>query len=103
MPSNTAQVVTRRGDLADRRNVSTLHLPGVPVAQVVDSFLTITQQDILQSFGVSMLQEFVTPGGAELRPVAFRRVDPVASRPLTETFPQETVRILRRRTVGLGA
>lgn len=102
MPANTAQVVTRRGELADRRNISTLHLPGVPISAVADSFLTDPQIAILQSFVDVSLLPIITVGGAELNPCAFRRADPVGSRHLTMGFVQNTVRILRRRTVGVG-
>jgi len=103
LPANTAQVVTRRGDIADRRNISTLHLPGVPVAAVENSFLLPAQQALLQSFVDQSCQAIVTPTGQLFVPVAYRRSDPAFSRKVTEGFVQNTVRVVRRRTVGVGA
>ena len=103
MPANTAQVVTRRGEIADRRNISSLHLPGVPVAAVVDSFLTAVHMAKLQEFGTASCQAIVTSDGTEWQPVAYRRTSPGDSRQLVEAYVQNTVRVVRRRTVGLGA
>lgn len=102
MPANTAQVVTRRGDIADHHNISDLHLPGVPIASVLDSKLTVQQLVALQTFLDESLRSYVTAGGASLVPVAFNRTTPSTSRELIEGYPQDTVRIVRRRTVGLG-
>lgn len=103
LPSNTAQVVSRRGDLADRANISDIHLPGVPVGAVISSELTGPQLTLLQSFGTASVQPYVSATGGNYQPVAFHRESPVLSRKLTESFPQDTVRVMRRRTVGLGA
>lgn len=102
MPSNTAQTVTRRGEIADRRNISSLHLPGVPVASVTDSTLTPEHMVALLGFATKSVEAIVAAGGVELQPVAYRRVDYGFSRILTEAFVQPTVRVVRRRTVGLG-
>lgn len=103
MPQNVAMVVTRRGDLADRHNISTLHLPGVPLDFVVNGNLTDDAIAALEEFANATLQDFVLISGQELKPCAFRRSDPPVSRMLTEAFAQRTVRVMRRRTVGLGS
>jgi len=103
MPQNVAMVVTRRGDLADRKNISTLHLPGVPASEVAAGVLSLDQQIALNDFANASIQPFVLTGGQELYPCAFNRNDPSFSRILTESFAQQTVRVMRRRTVGLGS
>jgi hypothetical protein len=103
MPANTAQVITRRGEIADRHNVSSLHLPGVPVASVINSFLTDAHRLVMTPFANKSVESVVASDGTIFSPCAYRRDNPAESRVLLEAFPQTTVRILRRRTVGLGA
>lgn len=102
LPANVAQVVTRRGEEANRRSISTLHLPGVPVAAVVGGILDGAQKALLQDFADIACDANILVGGATLQPCAFTRLAPDTSKLLVEGFPQDTVRVMRRRTVGLG-
>lgn len=103
MPPNVAQVATRRGDRANRHNISNLHLPGVPVPSVVDGRLNAIQADRLQQLATESCDPITLVTGNEMVPVAFWRGNPFSSAQVVEGYPQDTTRVMRRRTVGLGS
>jgi len=98
-PPNVAQVVTKRADVASRRGIGTLHVPSVPNAQIADGKLLGGQLTRLSALGTALSAALVT---ARMDPVLLRRDLPAASPIITSTVAQETVRVERRRTVGLG-
>ena len=100
---NIAQVVTRRGELAIRRAVSNLHLPGIPQNGYSGGFLEFTQLTLLEEFGQASVNQIPLTSGNTMKPVAFHRANPTLSEFLITQYGQPTVREMRRRTVGLGS
>lgn len=100
---NIAQVVTRRGELAGRHNVSNLHLPGLPTGRVDSGFLTNAQLTELQAFVTKSCEVIPLASGAVLKACAFNRAAPASSALLVQGYVQPTSREMRRRTVGLGS
>lgn len=102
---NVSAVITRRGLVADKRSISTLHMPGLPDDQAF-------QGEIVPGFKVVMnllCNKLITNwgpyvDGSEYENVIINRLGPgiLASRLIVQATPQVTVRTMRRRTVGIG-
>lgn len=100
---NLAYVLTRRGQLATRSNISNLHLPGVVASAVDGGYVTEGQRANLGQFGQASVNNIDLAGLGTLIPVAFHRANSAISAQLFTYYPAFTIRELRRRTVGLGS
>ncbi len=100
---NYSAGITRRGELANRHSISNLHMPAVPDTGVQEGRIQLVYETPLQTFMEKSLEAFTVGFGLDLVPVAFNRADPSASVVLVEGFLQDTARVMRRRTVGVGA
>jgi hypothetical protein len=101
---NIASTITRRGDVANRANVSSLHL-AVPttVSAMANGMLLTPVLDALNDFCSYIEDDIpVATGAATLTPVIPHMILPNASVRIDQAFPQDTVRVMRRRTVRLG-
>lgn len=102
--ANLAGVITRRGDLANRSNVGSLHIVApMGVAGVVNGQVTAewkTALDLLAEQVEQVYNEIVFNSTWE--PVLFNKNAPSVVTKVTDAFPQITARTMRRRTVGLG-
>lgn len=101
--TNVAAVLTRRSVVATRRGVSSLHIPlGVDDTTIDAGVLSATTLTALGVIGNAILNTGNLGDGISVRPVIYHR----GATPLydyVETFiAQPQVRIMRRRTVGLG-
>lgn len=107
--ANLAAVITRRGELANRRNVSTLHCP-LPDASIVCTDGLITDAGYKTDLGdlAAEIKKDITPpapwAGSTFKPVVFQPGPPPG--PMTNYIVQTVIspqaRVMRRRTVGLG-
>ena len=98
-----AAVLTRRSVVATRRGVSSLHMPVAVNTLVIDNGVlsAVTQTDI-GAVGNAILNTGSLGDGMSVRPVIYHR-NAVPVFDYIETFiVQPQVRIVRRRTVGLG-
>jgi len=102
---NIAATITKRTQNAGRKMVGSFHTPGLPdgtyingVIQRPSAFYTA-----LLDLGDALEANIVTTQGGVYEPVLFHRNDqpPTATR-LFSTIVQDTVRTMRRRTVGVG-
>lgn len=106
--ANTDGVITRRGELANRKNVSSLYVPISQIADDVHDGLLVPAGVKVQlaALALEMLQPITTAGtpGAKLYPCIFQPKNNVAGTAydITETFVQDTARVMTRRTVGRG-
>ena len=100
---NYSAGITRRGELANRHSISNLHMPAVPDTGVQQGLLMPVYEAPLEIFKEKSLEGFTLGFGAELLPVAFNRSAPSTSIVLVEGFVQNTARVMRRRTVGVGS
>lgn len=100
---NLAQVITKHGPLGTRRDVGSIHLPGLATGRFTDSTLTNQQLTALNAVALKLKSEVIVPGDqTSALPVLVGKATPGAVRPVVATTPQKTVRVLRRRTVGRG-
>lgn len=101
--ANSAQVITRRGDLATRSNVGSMHLvlpsqdPGSN-GEISGGALTR-----LSAMAAWMTTSPTFPSGnGTVEPVLYHRNKTPNFTLITQAIPQLTVRTMHRRTVGLG-
>lgn len=106
--SNIAAVYERRAGLSGRPYVGTVHLPCPTVAASLDSGnLTNAQKIVTQDVATQNSFDVITTGGQTWTPVLFRRPKLIPPTParitlIHDCFVQNTVRVMRRRTVGRG-
>jgi hypothetical protein len=108
LTANLAAVVTRQGDIADKHNNGSIH---IPIAQddtlIANGKLTAGFKTTVNAFAENVNDGItVTSGAATVttRPVLYF-ITPsgsVNSRDVITAYAQDTVRVMRRRTVGLG-
>lgn len=101
--TNLAAVITRRGELANRHNVSTLHvcIPAT-LGNVIDGGFTAGLKTALDNLALEMLPNYVLPGGpTEIEPVILQAPLGFAAK-IIQTTVQTTPRVMRRRTIGVG-
>jgi hypothetical protein len=103
LPQNVGQTIERRGIVANRHNMGSLHLPPPSVAGVSGGLLTgiqITNLNIVAAALLLVIAPPLTP--AVMVPYLIPRDPDSPYVPLASAAAQTTVRVLRRRTVGVG-
>lgn len=102
--ANIAAVITRRGDLATRKDVGSLHL-------VYPDALTEATTGIINAGYLSAMDDLclqmkatltLAPSTLVWEPILFHRTGTPNYSKVTYCFAQNTIRVMRRRTVGLG-
>lgn len=108
--ANISCVVTKRTELATARKqklgiggVGSFHIAGIPLDTFTDSVFTAVYLAGPVTDFMNKLDNFIVVGGTVLQPVLFGRnsVNQVRT-PITSVAAEPTVRVMRRRTVGLG-
>lgn len=94
---------TKRGPLAGRGYTGRMEIPGLIAAREVNGLWDGTARAQLADIATAWLQPltlgtFVAAG----KPIIYRRANPAASNPWEKATVQQTVRVARRRTVGVG-
>jgi len=104
---NLSAVITKGTDFGGRNMIGSWHLPGVAAGDQVGGIVDNALLGAMSAFGSRSLNALVDPAsGLTLEPVLYHRnaANPLASTftKLTRTIPQDTIRVMRRRTVGVG-
>ena len=101
--ANIAAVIERRGVTASRKSVSTLHVP-CPTANsaITGGSITAGYATPLADLATQVATQVTTATGYVLDPVIDNGVGGTNFTAIGLAFPQTTVRVMRRRTVGLG-
>lgn len=103
LPANSAMVVSRGPDLAIQGKVSNLHLPGVGSSSQTDGVLGVPVKLKLELFAQRSIEFILTASGWKFEPIVAPRLMPdVDWLYLTNNQVNPYVRVMRRRTVGLG-
>lgn len=98
-PPNVSGAITKQADVATRHGIGTLHMPGVPNGSNDDGYVTISQKARYGALGTFLSAPYRT---STLFPVLYRRLAPNASAVVTAATVRDTMRVVRRRTVGVG-
>lgn len=107
LTGNIAFALTKRGDLAGRKYISTTHVIGTTAEDLIDGGkITAAAQTLAENIAAFMdNQVSITVGGVdyEFGPVIFHPTDPSNPTPITSVLVQDTVRVMRRRTLNVGS
>jgi len=101
---NLAAVVTRRADRAGRKYRGSVHIPLPTSADLFSGGVLDTgYKTLVQQFANKVDDAIHTATPLiNLTPSLFHKPLSVDPTPIVEAFAQDTVRVMRRRTVGLG-
>lgn len=106
LATNLAAVISRFGIEANRHNIGSVHIGPIPTGATwqVDGQVTSTYKAALIAFGGAMLEEIDLLGSNKIKwvPTLFAAVGTPVHADIQTTVAQDTVRVMRRRTVGLG-
>lgn len=106
LPPNDGGVLVKRNDATGRRNRGIVHMPALPVAWADEGFLTSAAITAYQQLGDELVIPLDLPQSPDptafADPVIFNRTVPALSPPYLSAIPQNTARVNRRRTVGVG-
>lgn len=103
-PVNTSCSITRRTDMAGRREVGTIHVPAVPESFLLNGNITEAGVTAYNLLGVESIRRITDPEtDGEWIPIHYGRSNPAEPNEITGYVLQPTARVMRRRTVGLGS
>lgn len=102
--ANLAGVITRRGEFANRRNVSSLHVPYPDQETGLTGGLVTTNWRTVASALETAMKAPITlaPSATTMQPVIYNRLGSPNNAPIVTTVSNQQLRVMRRRTVGLG-
>lgn len=101
LPPGVAAALTRRSEVASRRGLGTIHMPGVPTSFTSGGELSTLGIDSYTTLGGAFMEN-PTIGSMTGTPMIYNRSNPADSIQVTSVTPQSTVRTMRRRVVGRG-
>lgn len=101
---NIAGVITKRTNFAGRWAVGSFHMPGVPINTADQGVWEPGgYKSALGVLAAELLESITTASGGVYAPVLYHPTGvPTWTTPLHATEVQDQVRVMRRRTVGLG-
>lgn len=105
--ANLSAVIVRRGDAANRKNVSTLHVPSPTLADVMENGSWKVGYKVNLDALATSVKDTVTftvlgVGAFNIDPAIPNGRFQAAVTPITMASPRLTVRVMGRRTVGRG-
>jgi len=104
LPPNSAVVITKKGEAAGRLERGNLHCYGIPKGFITDGQLNGTGIAAYSDLVTEILKTQLVGGDlVEIEPIIFHRAVPSASRTAVHATVQDTLRVMRRRTVGQGS
>lgn len=109
---NLAAVITKGTDSGDRGEVGSVHLPGVATDDMVDGEIIAALVALMEAIGESMRSKvFIAASGLEITPVLYHPDKKDAEGHITRAWfttdiiryiVQPQIRVMRRRTIGIG-
>lgn len=102
---NSSAVMTKRTALSGRRQIGSLHFPGVADTDAVGGLLSAGLTSAMNTAALVLQSNLnALPGTGIYVPVLWHRTLPSQpqSDPVIQFATQTTLRIMRRRTVGVG-
>lgn len=103
LPQNTAASITLHGPYGNRKNVAKWQQPGATIEDQESGIWVAGYMTLLGAIATELKKEI--GGGAlpgTLSPIIVTRGEAPGNRFITQATPQDTVRVMRRRTVRLG-
>jgi len=102
--ANLAGVILRRGEVATRKSQSTLHLPYADKETgLANGLVSASYKTVAGALATYIKADKTLPTTTMvIRPVVYNRGSSPNFTAITRTAVQDTLRVMRRRTVGLG-
>lgn len=101
--SNLAAVISKRTNFGGRDQVGRIHLPGFPHNAAADGLVSSGLLTELNDLCAALDADYVVPvTGVSYNNCLYHKGESPDFDIVTEHFPQTTIRVMRRRTVGLG-
>ncbi len=101
--ANVAAVITKRTDTASRRGLGSIHIPGIPSVGYSGAKLTAAYKLKIDAVSARLINPFTVPAETTAcQPILWAKLTDPVYRVLTGTFVQTTLRVMRRRTFGVG-
>lgn len=105
LPQNVCSVLTKKGVVADRHNIGRIHFSGRTTADHLNGSISAPHVTELANIAINLEQAIdvsEVPNATLMRPIIFNRVNPDQSVLLDGLTIMTTMRVIRRRTVGVG-
>jgi len=100
---NVAATIERRGAVANRHNVGSLHVPGPTTVMYVDGGTwKAAYKTLLDGLGGKMIEALTLGSGSIIEPILRYGPGTLQFTFISTFFSQPTTRVMRRRTVGVG-
>lgn len=100
---NVSAVIIKKSASVSRHGLGTFHLPGIPETGYSAGFLTPAYQLLIDAISATLVNPTTVVGDAlVVAPVIWTPADGEVYYPIIGTTVVSTLRIMRRRTVGLG-
>lgn len=101
--ANLAAVITRKGGVANRHNIGSLHVPyGNADFGMANGIIGGVQKVAMDALAAQMTQVVTVGGLGTVTPVLWFKPSILNVAPIIQANTQTTVRVMRRRTVGVG-
>lgn len=101
--TNINATITKRTPSGTRNGIGSFHAPAMPADGFLNGQLTAAYDVLTNAYAVRFINPFTD--AVELTqgtPIVYNRAFPGLSWDLTSTIVQQTLRVMRRRTVGVG-
>jgi hypothetical protein len=101
-PPNIACAISKTTDVATRRGLGTLHMPGIVNESFLQGRFTPAGRALYDDLVLQIPHVVNLDFGQNMTPLVFNRATPDLSVPITGALTRLTVRTMHRRTVGVG-
>jgi len=105
LPQNVHQTVTKRSIIASKHGVGSFHLTGMSIGDVILGSITAARITAITPIVVKMIEQVdvsAVEGALTMTPTILNKASPISSQNYNQVLIQNTVRVQRRRTVGVG-
>jgi len=102
--ANAASVITRRGALANKHNVGSLHIPYPNLDDAASNgVISDALKNPLDLLCAKVKFEYTLATLGQIQPILWDGDGTASAVPITSAITQTTIRTMRRRTVGRGS
>lgn len=101
MPQNVAAVLTKQSESAERWGIGSFHIGGIARDSVTGGNINVGLTTPMNVLGLQLTQSF-EDGEFQFTPILWSPRTPARQTPWNLFKVQRTVRVMRRRTVGVG-
>lgn len=101
-PPNVSACISKKIELAKKGRVGRIEIAGLPQDTAVNGLWTSGTMTNLEVVANNLKLDRVAGAEGPFKPIVFNKKLPATSEIISATLVQQTARVMRRRTVGLG-